>query len=319
MPEIENIEIDDHIDQIQNYKISNRLLKRRKFFIVFTLILLFLGVIFLSFNSFLANAISNIVSDRMDSLFTRYLSIRYSNMLNIIGFSLIIFAFSSLIFYYLQGDVKLNLKKLGLNFLPEINIHLSDQNTNTNSTNTVSVTNNISVPKDIEALFFNTIDNSVKRLKEQIMETRRSANINLAVGFLTTAFSIGILVYTLASIHFQNPPRIEDIYGFIPRLSLAAFVEIFSFFFLKLYRNNLEDVKYLSNEITNIELKLISLKVALYKDDKVAITTLISTLSQTERNFILKKDETTVEIQKLKIDKSEMIKLFDKFAEAFKK
>ena len=80
-------------------------------------------------------------------------------------------------------------------------------------------------------------------------------------------------------------------------ISLSLFIEIFSFFFLKLYKSGLTEIKYFQNELTNIEMKFVSLDTALCTGEKDTITGVISEFSKTERNFILEKGQSTVELE----------------------
>ena len=49
-------------------------------------------------------------------------------------------------------------------------------------------------------------------------------------------------------------------------------------------------------------MKIIAIKTGFLNDDKETLKQLIIKLADTERNFILKKDESTVEIEKNKLE-----------------
>jgi uncharacterized protein YuzE len=141
-----------------------------------------------------------------------------------------------------------------------------------------------------------------QRLYREISKLSLRANLNLAIGSATTIVAILILYLTVGS-HTPNFDSIgHSLSFFIPRISIVVFIEIFSFFFLKLYRTNLSDIKYYQNEMTNVEFKLLALKSAFAKDDLDSIKSVINNFSTIERNFILKKGESTVEVEKSKID-----------------
>lgn len=78
-------------------------------------------------------------------------------------------------------------------------------------------------------------------------------------------------------------------------------MEIFAFFFLRLYRTSLVEIKFFQNELTNIELKLIALEAGIARDDKALIETLAANLMATERNFVIKPGETTIDIEREKL------------------
>ncbi|THF52989.1 hypothetical protein E6C50_01925 [Flavobacterium supellecticarium] len=157
------------------------------------------------------------------------------------------------------------------------------------------------------------IENELASIKFRIeRETARLARygyINLMIGFITTFLAIFFLGYSLLGVQTQNTTPAEYIYHFMPRLSLSVLIELFSFFFLRLYKNNLEDIKYFNNERTNIEMKIVAIKTSLLYDDREMVKSLMLELAMTERNFVLKKGESTVEIEKNRADTSSNDKL----------
>ncbi len=94
----------------------------------------------------------------------------------------------------------------------------------------------------------------------------------------------------------------EIILSLIPRVTFVIFIEVFAYFFLRLYKQGLTEIKYFQNELTNVESKITALEVAYIKNDTNAISNVIDALSKTERNFILNKDQTTIEIEKTRLD-----------------
>lgn len=140
------------------------------------------------------------------------------------------------------------------------------------------------------------------RIEKEALRTSRYGLINLMIGFITTFMAIYFLGYSLLGVQTNGLSTQDYIYHIIPRISLSILIEVFSFFFLRLYKKNLEDIKYLNNERTNIEMKIIAIKTGFLNDDKETLKQLIIKLADTERNFILKKDESTVEIEKNKLE-----------------
>jgi hypothetical protein len=162
---------------------------------------------------------------------------------------------------------------------------------------------------------FSEFEKTSFRINEELNRLRKSANINLVIGSLSTSIAIFALTYEVffSEVDFSN--NVDILSHYIPRISLVIFIEIFAFFFLKLYKSNLLEIKYFNNEKTNIDFKLITLKTALFQDDMEMIKLCLSELIKTERNFVLKKDETTVEIEKIKTEKHDnqiMASLFEK-------
>lgn len=138
------------------------------------------------------------------------------------------------------------------------------------------------------------------RIEGELARLRRSANLNLVIGTLTTTLAITALGYEVFKNNLDFTDTVKLLSHYLPRLSLVVFIEIFAFFFLKLYKANLQDIKYFNNEKTNIDFKIISLKTAIQQENQDLIKLSVEELIKTERNFKLGKDESTVELQKLK-------------------
>lgn len=139
-----------------------------------------------------------------------------------------------------------------------------------------------------------------RRISEEIYNLSKRANTNLLIGIITTLIAVFILLFTILFKVSQDFSLYSVFDYYFPRLSTAIFIEVFAFFFLKMYRNNLADIKYYQNELTNIDFKLLSLKTAIYIDDKDVVKTLLLENNKIERNFILQKDETTIEVETAK-------------------
>src|SRR4051794_40650890 len=78
---------------------------------------------------------------------------------------------------------------------------------------------------------------------------------------------------------------------FIPRFLFVIFVDIFSYFFLNLYRHSIFEIKYFQNELTNLDARLVALEGSLIIGDEKTVAKLCEALAKTERNFVLKKGE----------------------------
>ena len=71
-------------------------------------------------------------------------------------------------------------------------------------------------------------------------------------------------------------------------------MQVFAYFFLRLYRHGIFEIKYFQNEITTLEARMIGLQSAFALNDKSALKRMCEELIKTERNFILRKGETTI-------------------------
>lgn len=151
--------------------------------------------------------------------------------------------------------------------------------------------------------FYQDFEDLSYRIQGELSRLRRSANLNLVIGTLTTTMAIIALGFEVFKNDLNFANSVELLSHYLPRLSLVIFIEIFAFFFLKLYKANLQDIKYYNNEKTNIDFKIIALKTSINHEDKSLLKLTIEELIKTERNFKLSKGESTVELEKLRNEK----------------
>ena len=160
------------------------------------------------------------------------------------------------------------------------------------------------------------------RLQKEIEQLTRGANIYITFGSAITVGAAAILFYTVTDLssYFNSPfsdtktaLTSTDWFSVISRFSIVVFVEVFAFYYLRLYRSTMDTVKYYQNEITNIEMRLMAIYSlqTLATPDSVSASTLISSLSNSERNFVIQKGQTTVDLEKQKIDSTQISSIFD--------
>ena len=157
-------------------------------------------------------------------------------------------------------------------------------------------------------------DDMLSRLKMEVRALMRRGNLNLVLGTVTTVAAAILLAYialtTTAIVDTTHDWRYY-MPTFFVRLSVVIFIEIFAFFFLRLYRSSLTEIKYFQNEITNLEAKCLALEFAILAGDDVSANKVVDQLARTERNFILKKNETTVELENARLEAQHIKQIFD--------
>lgn len=142
---------------------------------------------------------------------------------------------------------------------------------------------------------------AISRLHEEIYSLNRRGNINLFIGMFLSLSGLAYLGFTVYTSNAYTTYEMLFIH-LAPRTLFVIFIELFSFFFLNLYKKSLDDIKYYQNEITNLEAKYLSLDQSKQSGNFKLLANALETLNKTERNFILKKDETTIELEKNKIE-----------------
>jgi len=156
----------------------------------------------------------------------------------------------------------------------------------------------------------------IERIRSEITKLRWRGNLNLTIGVITTLLGLALLGYVVFIDAKQTTEMWPFLSHFLPRLSLVLFIEIFAFFFLRLYKASLDEVKYFQNEVTNIESKLLAMNLSLNSKDNIGLSNIIDELSKTERNFVLEKGQTTVELERSRLEKETVTSLSNNLVNA---
>lgn len=170
--------------------------------------------------------------------------------------------------------------------------------------------------RDVEQQHAQTIG----RLREELYALSRRGNLNLSIGIITTIsglFLLGSFVIGNSFTPSRSTPATLEAFliEFLPRLSIVLLIEVFAYFFLSLYKTTLGEIKYFQNEVTSIESKFMALRLAAQSDSDEHLAGAIDNLAKTERNFMLNKDQTTVDLERARIDQAERSDLTGKLAE----
>jgi hypothetical protein len=163
------------------------------------------------------------------------------------------------------------------------------------------------------------LDDSRIRLRRELDALGWRGNLNLALGVITTVIGITLLGFSVFAETSAPKDLLTLASHFVPRLALVLLIELFAFFFLSLYRSSLSEIKYFQNELTNIESKQLALRAAIDSKDSALLGEVVGKLASTERNHILSKDQTTIELEKVRIDRDSQSTLVRSIAEFFQK
>jgi hypothetical protein len=149
-----------------------------------------------------------------------------------------------------------------------------------------------------------------ERFQQEIQSLGRRGNLNLVIGIMTTILGVGVLGYVVfAEADADSSDHWRYAAHFIMRLSIALFIQVFAYFFLRLYKAGLEDIRYYQNEMTNMEAKWSALRTANQSNDGTLLKIAVEDLAATERNFRLKRGETTLGLERERMDKNEILDL----------
>jgi len=143
------------------------------------------------------------------------------------------------------------------------------------------------------------------RMRSEYRRLKAISTRNLAIGIGFSFVALLFIAYPLVfAVNIQDQVSSSDQQTsaainwlaryYVPRLAVGLLLQFVGFFFLRLYVANEQDIKHNSNEITNLEAKMMGLLVASERNDKSLFKSLIDNLAKTERNFVLKRREKTV-------------------------
>jgi hypothetical protein len=127
-------------------------------------------------------------------------------------------------------------------------------------------------------------DESKRRIRAEIDALTRRSNINLIIGVITTLLAVGLLAYIVLSDTLSSTNLGTVLLHFLPRLSIVIFIETFSFFFLRLYKSGLADIKYYQNELTGIEARQVALQAAIGANVPDYAQPILTEFAKTDRN-----------------------------------
>ena len=144
-----------------------------------------------------------------------------------------------------------------------------------------------------------------ERLLDEIKAVGKRANLNLIIGSVVALIGWGLLFWFVCDVSDMELEGWKLLNAFLPRLSIIIIIEMFSYFFLKLYRESIDRIRYYQNELTNIETKKMAILIScMLENNNEHKKSLIENLISVERNVFLKKGETTIELEKIRMDNS---------------
>ena len=136
---------------------------------------------------------------------------------------------------------------------------------------------------------------TVDRLKSTTDELQKKAVVYLFYGLFAAILGLGVFTVFIYTVSIpEGISSVGQVFYYTSRITLVLLIEAFAFFFFNLYKSTLGDVKFMTNEVTNAETKIIALTSALKLGDRELMNEILTEFAKSERNFILKKGETSI-------------------------
>lgn len=121
-------------------------------------------------------------------------------------------------------------------------------------------------------------ESSHNRLFREIQKLNERSKLNLSIGIVITMVAAAILFY----IAISEPPSKTDVASlaahYVPRLSTVVFVEVFAFFFFKLYKSGLSDIRAYQQDITRLNQENCAIDLVFFSGDDNARTSIAQAL-----------------------------------------
>lgn len=188
-------------------------------------------------------------------------------------------------------------------FFQNINMEIKQLEKELNINEPTSSERNSKLSEDIDVMK-KISEQTINRITFEIQLERKRSTIYIMFGSIITIVAGYVLFDSVQSIiKLQQQTGSIDTQSILTRLSIVVFIEIFAFYYLRLYNRISENIKYYQNEMTNVEMKSLcfyALRTCEITDE--AKNTIIIELSKTERNFIIDKNKTTVDLERAKLD-----------------
>jgi len=134
------------------------------------------------------------------------------------------------------------------------------------------------------------------RLKAECERLNKQALINLFICFIVAFIFICFIGYnTFINNEPTNNLNWERfLIKYLPRIfSLFGLITMFVYF-IKLYNNNIKDVKYYQNELTNAEMKMAAIHISISHNDTASAIEIGKNFASTERNVVNHKTDDEV-------------------------
>ena len=100
------------------------------------------------------------------------------------------------------------------------------------------------------------------RLHLELDSLRNRGNLNLVIGTLTTTVAIVLLTYMVLGSARTFADATDLLAHYVPRVTIVVFIEIFAFFFLKLYRDTLHEMRTYQDDLTRLQIQQVALEAA---------------------------------------------------------
>ncbi len=124
----------------------------------------------------------------------------------------------------------------------------------------------------------------LRKLKTISRHVSRAKSSLLTGSVICICGVIGLIYFVVAN-HADLMWQSQLLY-YVPRLSTIILVELFACFFFSLYKRGLDDLKYLENEITDVESREVAIHAALAGGSETQIAGIVTTLLALDRNDV---------------------------------
>ncbi len=153
-------------------------------------------------------------------------------------------------------------------------------------------------------------------LQGEIASIRRRSNSLFRAGLVF--YSISIFILTIASILYvaelNSSTSMQPSSLSLAHIVASASVGLIATFLMCHHWFCRREARYYNNELTNVAMKFVGLRAAMFGQEPDDFTYAARTLASTERNFILEKEQTTVDLAQAQLDQDSWHAIFKLFS-----
>ncbi|MDM0050922.1 hypothetical protein [Variovorax sp. J22R115] len=153
-----------------------------------------------------------------------------------------------------------------------------------------------------------------QRMYREVEVLGRRARLNLVFGVLTTGVAILLLAYMVLWHERQFVDLTALLSHYVPRVTVVVFVEVFSFFFLRLYRATLGEIHTYQNDLTRLALQQVAVDAAWAAPDHAVRGTLAKDLLTTSE-----KASSGSRVDDKAVDPAAVLDLMERFGKLVEK
>jgi hypothetical protein len=128
------------------------------------------------------------------------------------------------------------------------------------------------------------------RMERELETLERRATVNLSIGVTTTTIAIAVMALLAFMVPTSLDTPMASVNYYIPKLSLLIFIEVFAFFFLRMYRATLAELRLYQKDLNGLAVRQVATLAALDSGSETCVLSLTKDLFESIRPAVKAKE-----------------------------